>query len=57
MGGWVHEVDVVGDVDPVQGDVGEQFPHAYFLEVSILLGQKAPVCGYGVDYSCHSNIF
>lgn len=27
----VHEVDIVGDVDPVKGDVGEQFADAQLL--------------------------
>jgi hypothetical protein len=44
----VHEVDVVGYVDPVEGDVVEKFADAELLEVGVLLLEEAAVGGDGV---------
>ena len=48
MGGDVHEVYVVCDVDPVEGNVLEQTTHAQLLQVGVLLLQQTAVGGDGV---------
>ena len=40
MRGQVHEVNVVSDVCPVEGDVGQQFFDAKLLKVVVLLLQQ-----------------
>jgi hypothetical protein len=53
----VHEVDVVGDVDPVEGDVREQFGDAEGFQFVVVFVQQTAVGADGVDHSCHLNIF
>jgi hypothetical protein len=53
----LDEVNIVGDVDPVQGDVRQQFAHSDLFELVVFLLKESPVCRHCVDHSSHSNIF
>jgi hypothetical protein len=57
VGRGVHEVDVVGDVDPVQRDVGEQLADAQLLQLQVVLLQQAPVRAHRVYDPSHFQIF
>ena len=57
MGKKVHEVDVVSNVDPVQGDVCQQFSHTDLLKIVVLFLEQTAVGGDCVDDSGHLNIF
>ena len=49
----VHCVDIIGNVGPVEVDVGEEFSDTDFLNVVIILLKKTAECADSVHCSSH----
>ena len=54
MGSLLHQVDVVGDVCPVQSNVPEEFIHSKLFELVFFLLQQRAVGGNGINGFGHS---
>ena len=57
MLGLVHEIDVIGDVDPVESDVREQLADSDLFKIAVLFLQETAVGSDCVYHSCHFKYF